>query len=78
MAVLVTFIWGDHTRRAGMKVNDVVVKFDGFTKDMSLPQLHAHLNLNRNYGDTIPLTVRRDGKEHELVLALPKERSKDD
>ena len=75
MAVLITFIWGDHTRRAGIKVNDVIVKFDGMTNDMTLPQLHAHLNLDRNYGDTIPLTVRRNGKDHELVMTLPKARS---
>jgi serine protease Do len=72
MAVLVTFIWGDYTRRAGIKVDDVIVKFDGFTRDMTLPQLHAHLNLNRNYGDTIPLTIRRAGKNHDFILSLPK------
>jgi hypothetical protein len=72
MAVKVTFIWGAHTRSAGIKVNDVIVKFDGMTHDATLPQLHAHLNLDRNYGDTIPLTVRRDGKEQDLVLILPK------
>lgn len=73
MAVLVTFIWGDYTRQAGIKKDDVVVKFDGMNRDMTIPQLHAHLNLNRNYGDRIPVTVRRSGKEHELILALPKE-----
>jgi S1-C subfamily serine protease len=78
MAVLVTFIWGEHTRKAGMKVQDVVVKFDGLTKDMSIGQLHAHLNLNREYGDSVPLTIQRGGKDQELTLALPKERSKDD
>lgn len=78
MAVLITFIWGDHTRRAGIKLNDVVVKFDGMTKDMTLPQLHAHLNLDRNYGDTIPITVRRGGKDHDLVMTLPKARSADE
>jgi hypothetical protein len=72
MAVRVTFIWGDHTRKAGLKTNDVVVKFDGGTKDMTISQIHAHLNLNRNYGEIVPLTVRRDGKEHVLSLALPK------
>ena len=76
MAVLVTFIWGDHTRKAGIKTDDVVVKFDGLTRDMTLQQLHTHLNLDRNYGDSIPLTVRRGGKDHDLVLELPKERPK--
>jgi predicted metalloprotease with PDZ domain len=76
MSVLVTFIWGDHTRRAGLKEKDVVIKFDGMTRDMTIPQLHAHLNLNRDYGDTIPLTVRRDGKDVDLTMILPKERPK--
>ena len=78
MAVLVTFIWGEHTRKAGMKVDDVVVKFDGLTKDMTIAQLHAQLNLNRNYGDAVPLTIRRGGKDQELTMVLPKEPSKDD
>src|SRR5262249_36726834 len=76
MAVRVTFIWGDFTRKAGIQKDDIVVKFDGLNHDMTIPQLHAHLNLNRNYGDAIPLTVRRGAKEHELVLSLPKERPK--
>jgi serine protease Do len=71
MAVLVTFIWGEHTREAGIKKDDVVVKFDDLTDDATIAQLHAHLNLNRNYGDTVPLTVRRDGKEHDLTMTLP-------
>jgi serine protease Do len=73
MAVLVTFIWGEHARRAGIKKDDVVVKFDGLTKDATIAQLHAHLNLNRNYGDRVPMTVRRNGKEEELVMTLPRE-----
>ncbi len=75
MAVLVTFIWGEHTRRAGIKKDDVVVKFDGLTHDATIAQLHAQLNLNRNYGDTVPLTVRRNGTDHDLTLSLPKERT---
>ena len=76
MAVRVTFIWADYTRKSGITTNDIVVKFDGLQHDMTIPQLHAHLNLNRNYGDAIPLTVRRGGKDRELVLSLPKERPK--
>jgi hypothetical protein len=73
MGLLVTFIWGDHPRQAGIKTNDVIVKFDGLTHDATIAQLHAHLNLNRNYGDAIPMTVRRDGKDHEVLLKLPLE-----
>ena len=77
MAVLINFIWGDHTQKAGIKNNDVVVKFDGMTADMTIPQLHAHLNPNRDYGDRVPLTVRRGGKDVELTLALPTEAPKE-
>lgn len=75
MAVLVTFIWGDFTRKAGIQKDDVVVEFDGLTRDMTISQLHAHLNLNRNYGDAVPVTVLRKGSQHRIVLNLPRERT---
>lgn len=78
MAVVVTHIWGEHTRRAGIKNDDIVVKFDGLARDMTIAQLHAHLNLNRNYGDAVPLTIHRQGKKHDLILILPKEAPKED
>jgi serine protease Do len=71
MAVKVTFIWGDYTRKAGVKVGDLVVELDGIRRDMTINQVHAHLMLNRNYGDTVRLIVRRDGKDHECTLELP-------
>jgi predicted metalloprotease with PDZ domain len=73
MAVKVTFIWGDYTHWAGVKVGDVVVELDGLRPDLTIRQVHAHLHLHRNYGDNVPLTVVRDGKEHQLTLQLPKE-----
>lgn len=77
MAVRVTYIWGDHTRRAGVKVGDVVVEFDGLKRDMRINELHAHLHLNRNYGDQISLSVLRDGKRESLSMKLPAEASSD-
>ena len=71
LAVRVTSIWGDYTRRAGVQKDDVVVEFDRLQRDMTINQLHAHLNLNRNYGDKIPLVVLRGGKRQELSLQLP-------
>ena len=73
LAVRVTFIWGDYTRQAGVKDGDVVVEIDGLRRDMTIHQLHAHLNLNRDYGDTITLVVNRAGKEQKLTMRLPKE-----
>ncbi len=71
MAVKVTFIWGDYTKQAGLQVGDTVVALDGRRDDWRINQLHAHLNLNRNYGDTVPLVVHRGGKEETLSLKLP-------
>jgi C-terminal processing protease CtpA/Prc len=72
MAVRVTFIWGNHARKAGLKQQDIVVEFDGLKTDMTIAQLHAHLNLNRNYGDTVSFSVRRGKEDEKLVLELPK------
>ncbi len=73
MAVEVTFIWGDYTTQSGLRVGDVVVSLDGQRQDWRINQLHAHLNLHREYGDTVPLVVLRDGDERELSMKLPSE-----
>jgi predicted metalloprotease with PDZ domain len=73
LAVQVTHIWGDHTRKAGLKNGDVVIAFDNLRQDMTIQQLHAHLQLNKNYGDTIAIVVRRNGKDHDIKLRLPTE-----
>jgi predicted metalloprotease with PDZ domain len=71
MAVKVTFIWGDHARQAGLQLNDTVVELDGHRDDWRITELHAHLSLNRNYGDTVPLVVLRGGKEESLTMQMP-------
>ncbi len=71
MAVKVTFIWGDHARRGGLKEGDIIISFDGQRRDWRINQIHAHLNLNREYGDSVPLVVLRDGKEQPLTMKLP-------
>ncbi len=71
MAVKVTFIWGDYTKQAGLKVGDTVIGLDGRRDDWRINQLHGHLNLNRNYGDSVPLVVMREGKELTLTMTLP-------
>lgn len=73
MAVKVTAIWEELTRQAGLLNGDVVVAFDGLRHDWRINQLHAHLNLIRSYGDTVPVVVLRDGRELELKLKLPAE-----
>jgi serine protease Do len=73
LAVRVTAIFGAHAREAGLKNGDIVVAFDGLKKDMTILQLHAHLQLDRQSGDTIPMVIRRDGKDRNVTLKLPKE-----
>jgi S1-C subfamily serine protease len=71
LAVRVTAIFGDHARRAGLKNGDVLIRFDGIQRDLTIQQLHAHLHLNKNYGDSIALVLRRDGQELTLEMTLP-------
>ncbi len=72
LALKVTYIWGSHTRRAGIKVGDVIVNLDGQTRDMNIKQLHAHPTLNRNWGDTIPIVLRRNGRNMTVKMTFPK------
>lgn len=71
LALKVTYIHKPWSKSAGLKLNDYIVKFDGLTKDMKINQLHSHLNLNRDWGDTIELVVRRSGKDLKLSMTLP-------
>jgi S1-C subfamily serine protease len=77
LAVRVTAVYGQHARDAGIKNGDIVVAFDGLRNDLTILQLHAHLQLDRPYGASIPIAVRRDGKQHDLVLRLPEHPSED-
>jgi S1-C subfamily serine protease len=57
--------------RSGLKVGDVIVEFDGKRQAMTTRQMHTHLQMNRNYGDKVPLVVRRGGNDVRLELHLP-------
>ena len=72
LAIRVTFIWGDHAKRIGLKLNDVVISVDGQSSDMSMRQFHAYLHLNRNWGEKVPLVIVRDGKKLNLTMQLPR------
>jgi hypothetical protein len=71
LAVRITFIWGPWIRETGLRNGDYVVSIDGRKSDMTIRQLQAYLQLNRNWGDTVPLVIRRDGKDLELQLRFP-------
>jgi predicted metalloprotease with PDZ domain len=71
LAVRVTAIYGAHAKQAGVRNGDVVLEIDGLRKDWTIRQLHAHLHLNRNFGEAITLIVQRGGKEQKLLMQLP-------
>jgi predicted metalloprotease with PDZ domain len=71
MAVKVTFIWEETTKKSGLAIGDTVIEFDGKRDDWRINQLHGHLNLHKNYGDTVHLVVLREGEELKLSLKLP-------
>ena len=72
LALKVTFIWGPHTKRSGIRVGDVIVKLDGLTRDMTIKQLNAHPMLNRNWGDTMSLTLRRGSRDVNVRMTFPR------
>ncbi len=71
LALRVTYIWGRHTRAAGIRNGDYVISIDGKKTDMNARQLNSHLHMNRDWGDTVAVIVKRGGKEVKLTLRLP-------
>ena len=72
LALRVTFLFPKHPtpRSSDVRLGDVLVELDGKRVQMNTRQLHSHLQMNRNYGDRVPITVLRKGAEKELVLRL--------
>ena len=71
LALKVTFIWGPHTRKAGIRVGDVVVGLDGQSHDMTIKQFNAHPMLRRNWGDTVPVILRRGNRDVTVQMTFP-------
>lgn len=71
LALRVTFIHQPWSRAAGLKLGDYLISIDGQKSNMNARQVHTHLNLNKDWGDTIELVVRRDGKDLTLTMRLP-------
>jgi S1-C subfamily serine protease len=59
---------GSPADNAGLKENDIITKVG----DITLDETHSYVNSLFKYkpGDTIPLTVMRDGKETQLQVTL--------
>tara|TARA_B100000029_G_scaffold142902_1_gene138121 strand:- start:843 stop:1826 length:984 start_codon:yes stop_codon:yes gene_type:complete len=71
LGLKVTFIWGAHTRRAGLRVGDIIVALDGLRRDMTIQQLHAYPMLQKDYGDTMPIVVQRGKQRRSLAIRFP-------
>lgn len=73
LGLRINFFFKNHPSplKAGLKNNDILIEFDGLRKSLTPRQVHAHLQLNRSYGDKVPIVVLRDGKELKLTLELP-------
>ena len=69
----VTYIGAPWARESGIKNGDYIVSLDGYKADMTIRQFQAYLHLNRSWGDTISVTVRRGGRDVKLTFRFPKE-----
>ena len=69
----VTYIWAPWAKESGIKNGDFIVSLDGYEKDMTIRQFQAYLHLNRNWGDTISVSVRRGKSEVDLTFQFPDE-----
>lgn len=59
---------GSPATRAGLKVNDIIIKFDG--QEVRGEEGFVGLLLARNPGDTVTLTILRDGRQQEVKVTL--------
>ncbi len=71
LALRVNFIWGAHTKQAGVRRGDVIIAIDGQRHDMTGRQLHAYCMLNKDWGDQVSMVLLRDGKEKQLSITFP-------
>ena len=69
MAIRITYL-KTRSRKAGLRLNDYLLSIDGMKSNINTRQLHAYVHLNRKWGDTIPLVVRRGSKTVKLSLKL--------
>jgi predicted metalloprotease with PDZ domain len=78
LALRVTIFFGEKTApvKAGLRKNDVVIEVDGKRERLGIRQFHAYCQMNHNYGDKLPMTVLRDGKELKLEMQFPESPAK--
>ena len=54
----------------GLREKDVIVAIAGQPFHFATKQFNMHLKLNYKVGNTLPLTVLREGKRKELLIRL--------
>jgi hypothetical protein len=71
LAVKIVVAWGAWARKAGLKKGDIVVEIDGVTSALSMKEVSAHVQMNREFGDEIEVEVIRRGKRQRFKIKLP-------
>lgn len=71
MGLKVVVVWGAWARQAGIRNGDVVVGIDGQSDNKTIRGLQSHLQMNRNYGDTVTVEIVRGGQRKQLRMTLP-------
>ena len=61
---------GRELSKAGIKQNDVLVRYGGKPIDLNMRGLNANLRMNYKVGQKLPLTVMRGGKRIEVEVQL--------
>ncbi len=61
---------GKAAYEAGLRLNDVIVELAGKPLTLNSEQFHAQIKLNYKVGDSVPITVLRDGKRVPLKIPL--------
>jgi serine protease Do len=64
--------YGEHAaaKRAGFQPGDLIVRFDGRESIMTESALIAHVISNKRRGESVPVTVLRNGREVGLMLPI--------
>ncbi|WP_152053379.1 Trx7/PDZ domain-containing (seleno)protein [Tautonia marina] len=64
--------YGEHAtaKRSGIQAGDIITSFNGLTDRLSESSLLAHTVQHSRPGDTAPITLLRDGQQHEITLPL--------
>jgi serine protease Do len=61
---------GQQAFNDGLREKDVVIAIAGLPTKMDTRHFQSHVKLNYKVGDTLPVTVLRDGKREELKIRL--------